>query len=591
MSVKSCQLCGKPLGRMRVGGDGDFCSREHRNQFRLRRGMDRLQEANQVATLMRRRENPRQIPMAQLAAPGVTERRGSLDSTPFPAHRAAAGFPVLSPAAFQPRRPAERAQSFSDPLSDLLRRSSHALPRVMTPAALPFAAPATPRPLLAQRVIWKPAASVRAAPAAVLPGCAPAHAETPRGCGAALHMARSPLRPACRFDTGAAGSDLLQRSKRFQLTSWLVAAPSAQRTFPGVPFPKRAAALRGWESPASVRRGLKGTPRPRVSRPSSLDIDFGPSFCKVPLPEKEVCLRTFRPERSAAGICRPGILPVGHQILETGPRRPANDCQIRWDAAASARSLGLHTNGHRKTALPGHNSFRAHFPPASACDGHRLAEVPFAPADSSFDYPSIALHGSLPSAPAERSKRTAAAPIEEHFNAGLENWTGDTADWKLDAAGARAAGLALFRPTVGMSDYEFEFFSRIENHGVTFVFRASNLSNYLKVTIALAESGKYELRRCAVIGGVDEPAAIVPLGAKLRSNAAFTVKTRAKRNDFSISLDGEVVARWTDGRVPVGGVGFLAPRGDRARIYWLRVSNIDGSNSGAAPSRPAGSIE
>src|ERR1035441_7128988 len=66
MSAKACLLCGKPLGRLRVGGDGEFCSREHRNQHRLRRGMDRLEEANKVTSLIRRRENPRHILAARL---------------------------------------------------------------------------------------------------------------------------------------------------------------------------------------------------------------------------------------------------------------------------------------------------------------------------------------------------------------------------------------------------------------------------------------------------------------------------------------------------------------------------------------------
>ncbi len=60
MSAKSCQYCGKPLSKIRIG-DGEFCSREHRNQYRMRRGMDRLLEANQVASLLRRRETPKPI--------------------------------------------------------------------------------------------------------------------------------------------------------------------------------------------------------------------------------------------------------------------------------------------------------------------------------------------------------------------------------------------------------------------------------------------------------------------------------------------------------------------------------------------------
>src|ERR1035441_1652759 len=79
MSAKACLLCGKPLGRLRVGGDGEFCSREHRNQHRLRRGMDRLEEANKVTSLMRRRENPRHILAARLMCISALEQRAFLE--------------------------------------------------------------------------------------------------------------------------------------------------------------------------------------------------------------------------------------------------------------------------------------------------------------------------------------------------------------------------------------------------------------------------------------------------------------------------------------------------------------------------------
>jgi hypothetical protein len=67
MSAKMCLLCGKPLSRIWVGSGEDFCSREHRNQYRLRKGMNRLSEANQLATIMRRRENLKPVPSARAA--------------------------------------------------------------------------------------------------------------------------------------------------------------------------------------------------------------------------------------------------------------------------------------------------------------------------------------------------------------------------------------------------------------------------------------------------------------------------------------------------------------------------------------------
>ena len=80
MNAKSCMLCGRPLGRIRVGAGGDFCSREHRNQYRLRRSMDCLTEANKVSTLARRRENPK--PLFADAAPGTAKlaARGFLEA-------------------------------------------------------------------------------------------------------------------------------------------------------------------------------------------------------------------------------------------------------------------------------------------------------------------------------------------------------------------------------------------------------------------------------------------------------------------------------------------------------------------------------
>ena len=76
MSARTCQLCGRPLSRIWVGAGGDFCSREHRNQYGLRLGMDRLQEANKVATLMRRRENLKTVVPAQAESLTSLQRRG-----------------------------------------------------------------------------------------------------------------------------------------------------------------------------------------------------------------------------------------------------------------------------------------------------------------------------------------------------------------------------------------------------------------------------------------------------------------------------------------------------------------------------------
>ena len=84
MSARACQLCGKPLSRIRVGTEGDFCSREHRNQYRLRQGMDRLMEANKVANLMRRREMPKVIVPQEVESSAPLSHRTFADPLPMP---------------------------------------------------------------------------------------------------------------------------------------------------------------------------------------------------------------------------------------------------------------------------------------------------------------------------------------------------------------------------------------------------------------------------------------------------------------------------------------------------------------------------
>src|ERR1035441_8171602 len=103
MSAKACLLCGKPLGRLRVGGDGEFCSREHRNQHRLRRGMDRLEEANKVTSLMRRRENPRHISAARLMCNSAQEQRGFLEPKALAAETEIAAYSPVLPGPAAPR--------------------------------------------------------------------------------------------------------------------------------------------------------------------------------------------------------------------------------------------------------------------------------------------------------------------------------------------------------------------------------------------------------------------------------------------------------------------------------------------------------
>ena len=141
MTARTCQLCGKSLSRLRVGGDGDFCSREHRNQHRLRAGMDRLEEANKVTSLMRRRENPRHISAARLMCNSAQDRRGFFEAKHPSGRTDITGF-FRTPPAPPPRRGSPVPTGMWRPVPRAWPQLSHRGGRIRPVSASVAAAPA-----------------------------------------------------------------------------------------------------------------------------------------------------------------------------------------------------------------------------------------------------------------------------------------------------------------------------------------------------------------------------------------------------------------------------------------------------------------
>jgi len=564
--------------------DGDFCSREHRNQSRLRRGLDRLEEANKVANLMRRRENPRQIPTAMPTASAAAVRRGALEPARFPVRAAENRFTAFAPVLSRARL-AGGGQRFSTPLSDLTRSAAATANRRMTPAWLPFTARASATPVLGPVKARKQAAGVALAGLASIPRQVPPDGATVRECGAQLRLSRSAALRNCQFAVEAPGAASLKSGRRLRsLAEGTVRAGAREpRPLRNIDFEKRAPLASSRDRRQTLPMGLPRPRRTELTLPEALDRAAAPRSGAIARQEGVVRLPRQLAPRGVAGArgreAAPLLLAASRTI--SAATRLA---RVVWIPETPEGGPSLHCDISFGGSFAGAPRPHAPLPIAAARDAageRREAEVRFSAGDSPFEAAPMALQGGFEPAGGEIAPPPAES-FEEHFDAGLDRWAGDTAEWRLDAAGARPAGLALFRPTLGLSDYEFEFFTRIEARAASFVFRASNLSNYQKVTIAMVESGRYELRRCAVIGGVAETAATSPLPGVLRPGAAFTVKTRATQNDFTIWLDGELAARWTDGRLPTGGIGFVASRDDRARVYWVRLSPVDGPNSQAA---------
>jgi hypothetical protein len=174
----------------------------------------------------------------------------------------------------------------------------------------------------------------------------------------------------------------------------------------------------------------------------------------------------------------------------------------------------------------------------------------------------------------------AAVAYTDDFRSGLDSWESRsnlTTSWSYDAAGFVHPGpLAVFRPTVDLTDYRFEFLGLIDQKGMGCAFRAPNLDNYYAVKFVVAKPGPLplvHLVRYAVIGGKEDSRVEKPLPFTVRADMLYRVRVDVHGSEFTITAQGQLVDFWTDNRIPRGGVGLFCSRGEKARVRWLEVSH------------------
>lgn len=176
----------------------------------------------------------------------------------------------------------------------------------------------------------------------------------------------------------------------------------------------------------------------------------------------------------------------------------------------------------------------------------------------------------------------AAIELSDDFRAGFGAWEGQTTwqqTWKLSYDGYVLPGrLALYKPSMSMQNYRLEFLAQIERNAVSWVYRAQDTNHYYAAKIRIVQPGPLpalSLVRYAVIAGKAERRTEVPVRVVVQNGVPCTVACVVKGNTFTTLIGGEVVDVWSDGRLQRGGVGFFAETGERARLYWMKVSHQD----------------
>ena len=215
----------------------------------------------------------------------------------------------------------------------------------------------------------------------------------------------------------------------------------------------------------------------------------------------------------------------------------------------------------------------------------RFSTVSFEPQEAPFGY-SIKIESGMPALPVSQAAAPKATPqtkptkakqpkaetirLEDRFDAGLGNWVGGVSEWKVDVAGVRPGALALFAPSLAMIDYDVEFLARIDQKSLSWVFRAADEQNYHLATISVSPQGR-TFTRSSVIEDAPGLSVTTPIKQAGSAKAAVTVLTKVRGNDFTVSIDGETIERWSDNRLAIGGVGFMGAPEKRARLYWIRL--------------------
>jgi hypothetical protein len=574
MNGRTCQLCGKPLSRFSVGSGGDFCSREHRNQFRLRLGMDRLMEANKVANLMRRRENAKVIPTSQLArdwkpaprvAPVVRMPIRQPNARPFRHLAAALETPAIASRAQVCRFAAPTVAAMPPKVRSIDGEGFHSqVKRLLFPPR---------KDGFRAHVLAAGAVEARQACASV----------------AQLRQQVNELRLNLR-KTNFGGLGI-------QVRALNLATQNCQEPQPARGLNNQAD--RGCELRVSGGIGF------RLAKPRIRPVEFPQQNTHVLHPTAPRKLSASSQEMKSttlsAGVIRfvlrgpAGPIPPNHSngvgfqwpsTLLDAPDAPRESrsvtraCDVRWITPAPCPPQMRNTNGvvqlrPLKPPVP----LIAKPAPRGMSAEHRSTLVAFERREAIFECPT-ALHGTLLSGAhfGTAPVRKVEAPLptlEEHFDAGLGNWTGATDDWKVDVAGVRPGSLALYSPSLELSNYQLEFLTRTDARGITWVFRAGNQHDYYKATLAAVKGGGFEFRRCVVINDLAEGATVrqVPPAASGSSGkTAVTVRMRVNGNEFTVSIDGQVVETWTDARLTTGGIGFVGAPDERARLYWVKVT-------------------
>jgi hypothetical protein len=172
----------------------------------------------------------------------------------------------------------------------------------------------------------------------------------------------------------------------------------------------------------------------------------------------------------------------------------------------------------------------------------------------------------------------AAVALDENFRAGLSDWTnrgGSPPSWASDASGfVHPGALALYRPSLGMVDYQMQFLGTIDKKGLSWVARAADFNNYYAIRLTVLKPGPLPsigVTRYAVINGIPQKRFTTPLLMSAQADTVYRVRLDIQGDHFALSIQDQPVDSWSESRLRRGSIGFFSEKDARSRIASLHV--------------------
>jgi hypothetical protein len=350
------------------------------------------------------------------------------------------------------------------------------------------------------------------------------------------------------------------------------------------------------------------------ANPAAIEAECTPAAVPEPtfIPIEYYCQRAAASPRWVQQWCWPSIAMIGPGL--SLPLAEERTEELLARAPEPQPSSVSEIFSHPEARMLARRRFMARIAQIAAClivalfmwfgsraitmGSHNISNREIAPAESSAVIaadPSPAANSAARPAAAEPAPRgvfaraqqaiarRATVEMTDNFRAGMESWGSPskswTPGWTRSPAGYIETGeLALFRPSLSFTNYRLEFFGQIESKAMGWVMRGRDKQNYYAMKFQVVQGGLrpvIAMVHYPVVDGRKGHKSETPLNVMVHHNEPFHVSVDVSGNRFTASVEGEKVESWTDETAAAGAAGFFSEAGERARLYWMKVTKND----------------